>query len=153
MNQYNTIYIKLSDSQLNKLKSGIKNGTEVTSNLSSNVISNSYDEINFPHKLSLTNTKVSRLRKPFANNSSANTKLSKTQLPKIVQLGGFLGRLLGLLIKTSLPLIKNVLKPSAKSVLIPIRINSITISNRCSYSKENFWLKYNNINNFKRRNQ
>ena len=67
---------------MNKLKLGIKNGTEVTFETSSNVIGDSNDENNFPHKL-LTNTQVSKLQKAFANNSSANTKLSKTQLHKI----------------------------------------------------------------------
>ena len=70
----------MSNSQLNKLKSGMKNGTEVTLNLSSNLIGDSYGKTNFPHKLLLTNRQVSRLRKAFANNSSANIKLSKTQL-------------------------------------------------------------------------
>ena len=56
MTQYNTLNLKLSNSQLNKLKSGIKNGTEVTLKLSSNVAGDSNDEHNFPHKLSLTNT-------------------------------------------------------------------------------------------------
>ena len=68
----------------------------------------------------LTNTHVSELRKAFANNSSANIKLSKTQLHKIGQSGGFLGRLLGPLLKTGLPLIGNVLKPLAKIVLTPL---------------------------------
>ena len=68
MAQYNTFNIKLSDSQLNKLKSGIKNGTEVTLNLSSNVIGNSNSETSLPHKLLLTNTQVSSRRKAFANN-------------------------------------------------------------------------------------
>ena len=58
MAQYNTLNVKLSNSQLNKLKSAIKHGTEVTLNLSSNLIENSNDEINFPHKLLLTHTKV-----------------------------------------------------------------------------------------------
>ena len=95
----------MPNSQFNKLKSGIKNGTEVTLNLSSNAIGNSNDEYNFPHKLLLTNTQVLRLQKAFANNSSANIKLSKTQLHKI----GQSGRVLGLLLKPSLPLMKNVL--------------------------------------------
>ena len=85
----------MSNSQLNKLKSGPKNGTEVTLKLSPNVAGDSNDEKNFRHKLLLTNTQVSRLRKAFANGSSANIKLSKTQLYKIGQLGSFLGRLLG----------------------------------------------------------
>ena len=59
----------------------------------------------------LTNTLVSKLGKAFANNSSANIKLSKTQLHKIGHLGEYLGRLLGPLLKTGLPLTKNVLKP------------------------------------------
>ena len=118
MTQYNTLNVELSNSQLNRLKSAIKNGTRVTLDLSSNIIGDSNDENNFPHKLFLSNTQVSRLRKAFANNSSANVKLSKTQLHKIGQSGGFLGRLLGPLLKPGLPLIGNVLKPLAKSILI-----------------------------------
>ena len=60
MTQYNTLSVKLSNSQLNKLKSGIKNGTEVTLKLSSNVGGDSNDENNFPHRLLLTNTQVSK---------------------------------------------------------------------------------------------
>ena len=67
----------MPNSQLNKLKSGIKNGTEVTLNLSSNVIGDSNDAINFPQRLLLTDTQVSRLRKAFANGSSANIKFLK----------------------------------------------------------------------------
>ena len=102
MTQYNPLNVKLSNF-------GIKNGTEETLKLSSNVVCYSNDETNFPHKLLLTNTKVPRLRKAFANGSSANIKLSKTQLHKIGQLGGFLGRLLGSLLKTGLLLMKNIL--------------------------------------------
>ena len=104
MTQYNILNVKLSNSQLNKLKSRIKNGTEVTLNISSN---GSNDETNFPHKLLLTITRISRLRKAFANNSSANIKLSKTQLHKIVQSGGFLSINLGPLLKAGFPLMKN----------------------------------------------
>ena len=78
MTQYNTSNVKLSNSQLNKLKSAIKSGTEVTLNLSSNLIENSNDETNFPHKLLLTDKLVSKIRKAFANGSSANIKFSKT---------------------------------------------------------------------------
>ena len=63
MTQYKTLYLTLSNSQLNKLKSGIKNGTEVTLKLSPNVVGDSNDENNFLHKLLLTNTQVSKLRK------------------------------------------------------------------------------------------
>ena len=118
MTQYNSLNVKLSNSQLNKLKSAIKNETEVVLRLSSNMIGN--NETNFPHKLLLTEKQVSSLRKSFANNSSADIKLSKTQLSKMIQSGGFLSRLLGPLLKTGLPLIKNVIKLLAKSVLIPL---------------------------------
>ena len=91
MTQYNSLNVKLSNSQLNKLKSAIKNETEVVLRLSSNMIGN--NETNFPHKLLLTEKQVSSLRKSFANNSSADIKLSKTQLSKMIQSGGFRGRL------------------------------------------------------------
>ena len=68
----------MSSSQLNKLKLGIKSGTEVTLNTLSNVVGDSNDENSFPHKLLLTNTQVLRLYKAFANSSSANIKLPKT---------------------------------------------------------------------------
>ena len=89
----------------------MKNSTGVTLKLSSIVVGEFSDQNNFPHKLLLNNTQASKLRKVFANNSSANIKLSKTQLYKIGQSGKFLGRLLGPLLKTELPLMKNVLKP------------------------------------------
>ena len=72
MTEYKTLNVNLSNSQLNKLKSGIKNNTEVTLKISSNVVRDSKDENNFLHKLLLTNTQVSKLHKAFANNSSAN---------------------------------------------------------------------------------
>ena len=73
------------------------------------------NESNFPDKLLLTNRQVANLRKTFANHLSTDIKLSKTQLTKMIQSGGFLGRLLGPLLKTGLPLILNVIKPSAKT--------------------------------------
>ena len=82
------------------------------------------NETNFPHKLLLTNRQVANIRKAFANNSSIDIKLSKTQLSKMMQSVGFLGRLLGPLLKTGLPLIKNVIKPLAKSVLIPLGLTA-----------------------------
>ena len=111
-------------SQFKKLKSGIKNGTQVTLKLSSNVGRNSNNETNFPHKLLLNNTQVLRIRKAFANNSSANIKSSKTQLSKIGQSGEFLGRLLGPSLKTGLSLMKHVRKPSAKCILIPLELTA-----------------------------
>ena len=82
MTQCNTLNVKLSNSKLNKLKSG-KNGYKVTLKVSSNVIGDSNDENNFPHKLLLNNTETLRIRKVFVNNSSTNIELSKTHLHKI----------------------------------------------------------------------
>ena len=124
MTQYNSLNVKLSNSQLNKLKSAIKNEPEVILRLSSNMIVDSNDKINFPHELLLTNRQVANLRKAFANHLSTDIKLSKTQLSKMIQSGGFLGRLLGPLLKTGLPLIKNVIKPLAKSILIPLGLTA-----------------------------
>ena len=124
MTQYNSLNAKLSNSQLNKLKSARKNESEVVLILSSNMIGD--NETNFHHKLLLTNRQVASLRKTFANFLSVNIKLSKAQLSKMIQSGGFLGRLLGPLLKTGLPLIKNVIKPLAKSVLIPLGLTAAT---------------------------
>ena len=74
---------------------------------------------NLPHELLLTTRKKTKIRNAFNNNTSNNIKLSKAQINKIIQSGGFLGKLLRPLLKTGLPLIKNVIKPLAKSVLIP----------------------------------
>ena len=96
----------------------MKNETEVVLRLSSNMIGD--NETNFPHKLLLTNRQVANLRKAFANYLSTDIKLSKTQISKMIQSGGFLGPLL----KTGLLLIGNVIKPLAKSVLIPLGITA-----------------------------
>ena len=122
MTPYDTLNVKLSNSQLNQLKSGIKNGSEVTLKLSLNVVGDSNDENNFPNNVLLTITQVSKLRRNFANNSTANVKSSKTQLDNIGQLEWFLGRLLGPLLKYGLPLMKNVLKSLSNRDLIPLRL-------------------------------
>ena len=121
MTQYNSLNVKLSNSQLNKFKSAIKNETEVVLRLSSNMIGDY--ETDFPHKLLLTNRQVSNLRKAFANHASADIKLSKTQLSKMIKSGGFLGRLLGPLL-----LIKNAIKPLAKCLLIPLGLTAAALA-------------------------
>ena len=83
----------------------------------------------------LTNRQVSKLSKAFTNNSSANKKLSKTQLHKIGQTGGFLDRPLGLLLKTGMPLLKNVLKPQAKSVLILLGLTAAAATDAAIHTK------------------
>ena len=92
MTQYNSLNVKLSDSQFNKLKSAIKNETEGVLRLSSNMIRNSIDKTSFCHKLLLSNRQVANLSKAFANDSSTDIKLSKTQLSKMIQSEGFLDR-------------------------------------------------------------
>ena len=89
MTQYNSLNAKLSNSKLNKLKSATKNKTEIVLRLSSNMIGD-YDT-NFPQKLSLINRQVANLRKAFADKSSNDIKLSKTQISKMIQSGAFLG--------------------------------------------------------------
>ena len=95
MPKYNTLDMKLSNSQRNKLKSGINNSTEVTLNLSSNLIGNSNDEVRFPYKLLLADTQVSKIHKA-SNSSSANLKFSKTKLSKMKKSAGFLTDISGI---------------------------------------------------------
>ena len=115
MTEYNSLNEKLSDSQLNKLKSTIKNETGVILRIPSSMVGNSNDNINFPHELLLTDRQVANICKAFAKNTSTDIKLSKTQLSKMMQSGGFLGNLLsklaGPLIKVAMVLAKNVLAP------------------------------------------
>ena len=112
MTHYHNLNIRLSKSQLNKLKPAIKNETDVVLRLSSNMIGNSDDETNFPYKLLFTNRQVANLRKAFAKHTSTDIKLSKTPLFKMIQSGVFLCRLIGPLLRT--------IQPSANSVLIPL---------------------------------
>ena len=88
------------------------------------MIGNSDDETNFSYKLLLTNRQVANLCKAFTNHTSTDIKSSKTQLSKMIQLGGFLGRLLGPLLETGLPLMKIVIQRLAKSVLIPLGLTA-----------------------------
>ena len=69
MTQYNSLNVKLSSSQLNKIKSAIKNGTDIVLRLSSSIVNNSDDETSFPHKLLLTNRHTLSLRKAFNNHT------------------------------------------------------------------------------------
>ena len=107
MPQYNSLNVKLTNAQLDNLKSSIKNGTDVILRLSSNMIGHSDDETNFPHKLLLTNKQI--FVKLFSNHTLTDIKLLKAQLTKM-QKGGFL-RFLAPLLKPGLPLLKSVIKP------------------------------------------
>ena len=96
MVEYNTVNAKLSDSQQNKLKSAVKNRQGTTLRMNTRMfIAN-----NLPHELLLTTRQTTRLRNAIENNMSTDIKLSKAQISKIIQSGGFLGQLLGPLLKT-----------------------------------------------------
>ena len=85
MVQYKKVNVKLSDSQLNKLKSAAKNQTRVTLRMNIKMFS----ENNLPHEFLLTKRQKTKLRNAFENNMSTNVKLSKTQMSKIIQSGRF----------------------------------------------------------------
>ena len=99
------------------------------------------NENNFPHKLLLINRQVSNLRKAFSNYLSTDIKLSKTQLSKMIQSGGFLDRLLGPLLKERLHLIKNVIKPLAKNVLIPLGLTAPASAADAGIHKKNLRIR------------
>ena len=86
MAQYNSLNVKLPNSQLSKLKSAIKNENDVVLRISSNMVGNSNDNTSFPHELLLTNRQVENIRKALANHLSTDIKLSKTQLSKMIQI-------------------------------------------------------------------
>ena len=135
MTIYSSLNIKLSNSELDKLKSAIENEDEVVLRLSSNMVGD--DETNFCHKLLLTNRQVKNLGKAFPNYLSTDIKLSKTQKSKMIPSRGFLSRLLGPLLKTGLPLMKNVIKPLAKSILIPLQLTAASAATDAGIHKKN----------------
>ena len=147
MTQYNSLNLKLSNSQLNKLKSAIKNESEELLRLSPNTIDD--DENNFHHTLLLTNRQITNLPKSFANSSSTDIKLSKTRISKMIQSEGFLGKLLGSLLKAGLPLIKNVIKSLAKRILIPLGLTAAASAADAGIHKKIFRIRNNNTNNIK----
>ena len=111
MVEYSKGNVQLSDTQLKKLKTALKNKTRTTLRMSLKMF-NSND---LPHELLLTIRQKTKLRNAFNNNMSTDLKLSKAQISKIIQSGGFLGSLLsklaGSLMKVAIPLAKIVLAP------------------------------------------
>ena len=111
MVEYSKVGVKLTNTQLKKLKTAAKNKTETTLRMSWKML----DGIDLPHELFLTTGQKTKLRNAFNNNMSTDIKLSKAQISKIIQSGGFLGSLLsklaGPLMKAAIPLAKNVLAP------------------------------------------
>ena len=111
MVEHNTVNAKLSDSQLNKLKRAAKNKQETTLRMNAKMFSAN----NLPHELLLTTRQATRLRNAIENNISTDIKLSKAEISKMIQSGGFLGSLLskiaGPLMKLAVPFAKNLLAP------------------------------------------
>ena len=111
MVEYSKVNCKLMNVQLNKLKKAVKSNKGATLRLS---IKN-FNKDEFPHELLLTTRQNTKMRNAINNNSATDIKLSKAQIKKLIQSGGFLGKLLsklvGPLMKVALPLTKNVLAP------------------------------------------
>ena len=98
-----------------------------------------FAEDELPHELLLTTRLKIKLRNAFNNNMSTGLKLSRAHISKIIKSGRCLGRLLGPLLKTGLPLITNVIKPLAKSVLIPLGLNASASAADTGMHKKNIW--------------
>ena len=134
MVEYNTVNAKLSDSQLNKLKSAVKNRKEATLSLNTRMFSAN----NLPQELLLTTRQTTKLRNSIKSNMSTDIKFSEAQISKIIQSRGFSGKLLGPLLKTGLSLIKNVIKPLTKNVLIPLRLTIAASAADAGIQKKNY---------------
>ena len=120
MVEYSKVNVKLLNGRLNKLKNAVNDKTGTTLRMSSKI----FNGKDLPHELLLTIRQKTKLRNSFNNNMSTDLKLSEAQISKIIQSEGFLGRLLCPLLKAGLPLIKNVIKPLAKSFLIPLGLTA-----------------------------
>ena len=107
MVEYNTVNAELSNSELNKLKSAVKNKQGTTLRMNAKMFNGN----NLPHELLLSTRQATKLRNAIENNLQTDIKLSKAQISKITQSGGFLEKILGPLLKTGLPLLKSVIKP------------------------------------------
>ena len=102
MVEYNTVNVKLSNSQLNKLKNAVKKKQGTTLRMNARMFNGN----NLPHELFLTQRQITKLRNSIENKLETDIKLSKAQISKIIQSGGFLGKILGPLLKTGLPLLE-----------------------------------------------
>ena len=137
MVKYSKVNVRLSDSQLKKLKDALGNNTGTTLRISLKMFNGN----NLPHELLLTTRQKTKIRNAFNNNTSTDIKLSKAQTNKIIQFVGFLGKLLGPLLKTGLPLIKNVIKPLAKSALIPLGLTTAASAADAGIHKKNIRIR------------
>ena len=117
MVEYSKVNVKLSDTQLKKLKTAVKNKTGTVLRISLKMFNGN----DLPHEFLLTTRQKAKLRNAFNNNMSTDLKLSKVHISKIIQSGGFLGSLLS---KLAGPLMKAVI-PLAKNVLAPLGITAV----------------------------
>ena len=140
MVEYTKVNVKLSDSQIKKLKDAVKDNTGTTLRIKLKLFHGN----DLPHELLLATRQKTKLRYAFNNNTSANLKLSKTQINKIIQSGGFLGSLLS---KLAGPLMK-VAIPLAKNVLAPLGITAAAPAIDAGIQKKSTWFWNNNFNNF-----
>ena len=141
VNEYSKVNVKLSDTQLKKVKTAIKNKTGTALRISLKLFNGN----NLPHELLVTTRQKTKLRNSFNNNMSTDLKLSKAQISKIIQSGGFLGSLLS---KLAGPLMK-VAIPLAKNVLVPLGIRAAASAIDAKIKKKNTWFRNNNFNTFK----
>ena len=123
MVEYTKVNVKLSNTQLKKRKDAISNNTGTTLRIGLKMFNGN----NLPHELLLTTRQKTKIRNAFTNNRSIDLKLSKAQV-FLIQSSGLLGKLLGPLLKSGLPLIKNVIKPLAKSVLISLGLTAAALA-------------------------
>ena len=145
MVEYSKVNVKLSDTQLKKLKNAVKNKTGTTLRISLKMFNGN----DLQHELLLTTRQKTKLRNAFNNNMSTDLKLSKAQISKIIQSGGFLGSLLsklaGPLMKVAIPLAKKVLAPSGMTAA------ASAINAGIQKKQTLFW--NNNFNNFRQRSK
>ena len=142
---YSTVNVKLTERQLKQLKTAVKNKTRTTLRISLKM----FDENDLPHALLLTTRQKTKLRNAFNSNMSTDLKLSKAQISKIIQSGGFLGSLLS---KLAGPLMK-VAIPLAKNVLAPLGITAATSAIDAGIEKKILCFVNNSFHNFKKRNE
>ena len=133
MVEYSKVNVKLSDTQLEKLKTAVKDKTGKTLRISLKM----FDGKNLPHELLLTTKQKAKLRNAFNNNMSTDWKLSKAQIFKVIQSGEFLGSLMN---KLAGPLVK-VATPLAKNVLAPLGIIAATSAIDAGIQKKNVVLE------------
>ena len=133
MVRYNKVNVKLSDSQLNKLKTPVKDQTGTILRMKIKM----FNENNLPHELLLRTIQTTKLTNAIENNISADIKLSKAQISRIIQSGGFLGSLLS---KLAGPLMK-VAVPIAKIILDPLGITAAASAIDAGIQKKKIVLK------------